>query len=314
MKRLYTLFLMMGFLILLSACSNEQIQDAIDDCQNDPECQSIVDDAIEEELSSRGISGGLMTIQELEDVYNLLEQAYVPDNELYTMELYSLLYLYVDASLYHNLNNRDQVDLVTYSLQSIFNRDETLNELLNLRDINTENKQYFIVDEVKYILFKTGANSFQYEVYGDQLYTFTIDTEINRIYLGDTLLETDVTIIEDILNGEYMFTNTTIFRQENIVYYHFEYDGYNVGAFDLDTLERYEMTFYEDRFDMVEYTGTTPNRTQISSISFTGTISEFFTEISTTSVTALEDYQPFVTAITSYYENIQITHQIDYNN
>jgi hypothetical protein len=59
---------------LLVGCTPEQIDSAIRACQEDPACYVIIDDAIEDELSSRGITGGTMTNLELESVYEFFDE------------------------------------------------------------------------------------------------------------------------------------------------------------------------------------------------------------------------------------------------
>lgn len=71
MKRVLVITTLL-FVLILAACTPQEISDAIEDCQNDPDCNDVVDSAISDELESRGITGGLMTEQEIIDVQEVL--------------------------------------------------------------------------------------------------------------------------------------------------------------------------------------------------------------------------------------------------
>ena len=71
MKRLQLICLVIAAVFTITGCTNEQLQEAIEQCKGDEECYLIIDDAITEELSARGISGGVMTNVELEQVYEI---------------------------------------------------------------------------------------------------------------------------------------------------------------------------------------------------------------------------------------------------
>ncbi|GEM_PF-6696817 len=307
---LYLLTILFGF--LLAACSPEQISDAIEDCQNDPECYEIVDQAIEEELEARGITGGIMTTDELTDVYDLMSQYYLDTDSLYTYELYPLFLLYLNAARWHNPDQADLVNELEQKLHALYGRDEFVNELFNFEAFNEDDKQYVVVDDVRYILFKTGRNTFQYEVYADQIYVFTLDTELNRVYLDEELLNIDTSVVDDLLNGVIAFDNVNFTVDNDVIYYDFEYDGYLVGAYDLTTYNRFEVIFYPNGFDIYEYDGLLSLRSRMVNEEFVGTFTEFMTYITDPETMFPSQFRPFMETLQSYYDGRTIDYPIDF--
>lgn len=201
-----------SLLILLSigfasACTPEQMQSAISECNNNPECSIIVDNAIDAELAERGISGGKMTIAEMEKVYTMLE-------------------VYRDESTQHffnilekdsNFSGMMQMILAQFSSDSQYQQDintltstEYLNmsNNLNIKALNTENKQLFTNSGKKYILYKTGYNRFVYEVYSDVIDSYVIDVDLKKVYHNGEVINGEVipnlaNTVKDILDGEY---------------------------------------------------------------------------------------------------------------
>mgnify|MGYP006891304416 CR=1 FL=1 len=81
------LLLVILFVFSLTGCTNDQFEQAIEDCKNDSECYVIVDQLIEEEMNARGIQGGTMTSLEMDAVILLIEE-YAGESGLPSMENY----------------------------------------------------------------------------------------------------------------------------------------------------------------------------------------------------------------------------------
>lgn len=275
MKRL--LVIMTMFLIfVLSACSPQEISNAIEDCQNDPECNEVVESAISEELESRGITGGIMTEEEILNVQEVLA-SYMYENIEISDKLNQFLQLFVSVAQF---NDPLQSELISDIEQHLRRNDpnNTYIEYFDLASKNPDQSQLFVVDSTKYILFKTGASSYHYEVQADTILRFTIDTDLSKVYLNDTLLEEPQNVLSNLLSGAYTFANLRFDVVDNIIYYEFPYDGYVVGAFHIETNQRYEVIFYDFGYDIINYDGTIYQYGRYNNSSFVGTFDMFLTE------------------------------------
>lgn len=170
---------------VVTACTPDQINSAIEACQGDPECYEIIDDAIEEELESRGISGGKMTNVELNTVYGILDA--------YTSPLNSILLSMANAVLSETENSALNNQLAPYreDLQKLTQSNYLILEhldYLKLRDINVDNLQLFIQNQTKYIIYKFSSSQFIYEILADQLITIKIDTDLEAVFINNTRL------------------------------------------------------------------------------------------------------------------------------
>lgn len=292
MKRILIFVNILVGVLTLSACSSEQISSAIEDCQNDPDCIDVVDNAITEELSARGITGGIMTKTEIEAVEDVLYSYYI-DLEQYSSELYSVITLYLTAASISNPENTDEIQDMERNINQLFNRDEFINDLFLLKNINVNKEQYFTLSDNRYLLYKTGVTSYRYEVQADQIYEFDIDIELNKIYLSNQLISINQDIFTQLLSNEISFNDTYFIIANDVIYYGFNYDGYMVGAFNLETNERSEIAIYDFGYDIITYSNNAYNYTRYTTSNFSGSISEFLNFIIETN-TSLNDAQAVV--------------------
>lgn len=276
MKRLLGITTLL-FVFVLSACTPQEISDAIEDCQNDPECNDVVDSAISDELESRGITGGLMTEEEIIDVQTVLASYIYEDIEI-SEKLNQFLQMVVSVAQMNDPAQSDLISDIETELRRMDPNSNSYMEYFDLASKNTELVQLFTQDSTKYILFKTGASSYHYEVQADTIYRFTIDTELNKVYLNDTLLEQPQNMVSELLSGTYTFTNIRFEVDNNIIYYEFPYDGYIVGTYNLDTDERLELAFYDFGYDIINYAGTVYEYGRYDNTTFVGSFDAFLTE------------------------------------
>ena len=177
---------------IIAACTPEQINEAIEACKGDPACFEIVDEAIEEELAARGITGGRMTNIEMEKVSTFLQSFTLGNNEnqfnfyksnVIQRKSFALNYEGPVQSFIDNLNNLEN-DFYINDSKVIPSLD-----IFNLPLINPENKQFFYqgsgLTQVKYVLYKTGADVFVYEVYGDEEYIFSLHLGLESMFFRD---------------------------------------------------------------------------------------------------------------------------------
>lgn len=182
MKRLYLIFVIITLVSLLSACSNEQIQEAIDQCKDDPECVEIIDDVIDEELESRGITGGKMTGEEMLNIYKLYTDMKIdleviqyyskydkpmynsnmdPEPPLEEIEMgYLLNFIYsnmIDPETYDG-GNQHLKDLQTQLQFQVKLHDMKIEELYET------GKQFLTENKEKHCIFKIGVDRYKYEI------------------------------------------------------------------------------------------------------------------------------------------------------
>ncbi|QMS85870.1 hypothetical protein [Candidatus Xianfuyuplasma coldseepsis] len=309
MKR-YTLVMVLFIVVfVLSACSPDQISDAIEDCQNDPECYGVVDQTITEELEARGITGGLMSVEEITAVEDVLASYYIDPVE-YPEELYGVLSQFLDASLNLIGSNNEAVSEISDRVRDTFMRDTFLNSVFLFRELNRDNRQYLTVDNTRYIVYKTGANSYHYEVQADYKYEFEIDTELNKVYFQNELLSNELFEFSDITDNVTLFKGMLFVIEQDILYYAYPFDGNVVGLYDLTTNERYEMLLYDVGFDVFIYGDSGAQFERYNGIEYTGTLVDFLGYIQTVeSFSNLE--VEVIQMLEQQYSTIEFTYQVE---
>jgi len=310
MKRYVSITLTFLTIFVLGACTPEGISDAIDDCQNDPECFNVVDEAITEELEARGINGGRMTEEEIVAVQELLSAQYIDSATLQSQELYELLQMYLNAAMMANPTQVDDINAVESDLRNLYERDEFVNELFNLEEINPDLAQLFIYDGAQFFLYKTGATTFRYEVQAETIFTLTINTNLGNVYLSDDLINTNPDVMEDLLDGTIAYDSVNLKRDGDIVYYDFFYDGHIVGALDLSTNERYELMLYDFGFDIVFYEPTYSFSRHYNT-TFIGTVQDFLNTAVLDNSYTVEELE-VLTRLTELLTDRTINYTIDF--
>ncbi len=173
----------------------------IDSCYGQADCTLINDPSIVNELNERNISGGLMTNVELDMVYSFLDAYVWKDYETLSTVNQKIFF---EAYLYAFNQNSQFSQALTLSMMQYFLEPEMkkIHDYLNFESINLDNKQYLIQNGVKFVLYKTGQETFSYEIY-DQVkrYVFTIDLSIQSLYLDSIRLLPDIeATIKQLLN------------------------------------------------------------------------------------------------------------------
>lgn len=219
--------IIIGFLIvLLSSCSNEQLKDAVDQCKGDPECYTIIDDVITEELESRGITGGSMTVGEMSSVLELYNK-------------YHWDYNYIEMNMLDTIQMEKDGNFSTDELTGINNYFNSMNSLNNfkIQTLYDNQKQYLLQDDTRHIIYKLSKDVFIYEIstaLSTNTYTFdlTFDSirELNTTvkkkdiyeYIDNDALSSTVTKVT-FENGEFIFIgldrfSLCIINEESTIY------------------------------------------------------------------------------------------------
>jgi hypothetical protein len=177
---------------IIAACTPEQINEAIEACKGDPACFEIVDEAIEEELAARGITGGRMTNIEMDEVSNILESYTIGDgvNQINTFKINEIF------NKISYLDSPDENQILIDSMNNVLNDFYNLNNemlipnliIFQLDLLNLENTQLFYTgsgfNRVKNLIYKVGEGVFNYEIYGNGQYIFNIHLDLETIFLG----------------------------------------------------------------------------------------------------------------------------------
>lgn len=191
----------------------------LESCYGQEDCEFIDDPSIVNELTERSITGGIMTNVELNLVYALMDQYVwranettntIPRKQYVEKVLDSMNFDFgVHASALHDA-------MYQYFLSE---RVIKTYEYLDFASVNEENKQLIIRNNIKYVMYKTGDDTFSYEVFDPSfVYRYDIDLSLETIYGGDQALVKQVeTAIDALLFGAY---NRPI--EDNAHYWYFE--------------------------------------------------------------------------------------------
>lgn len=209
MKKL--LLIVLGiFLLILGSCKDEQIENSIDYCNDNQDCFDLKDDAITEELENRGIQDGVMTNLEMESLFSILSMYYIAENDFdfniaIANEL-NMFFMVIKGFIQADYSS--DLDRIT-GLENSYER----YKYLNLEQINTEMKQYIFADDIQIVIYKQSSNTYVYEVTASSIYTYTINTDVSKVYFEDKELDKiDISVFDDLMNGEYneLISNGTI--------------------------------------------------------------------------------------------------------
>jgi hypothetical protein len=291
---------------LLASCTPEQIDSAIRACQEDPACYVIIDDAIDDELSSRGITGGTMTNLELESVYEFFDEFLLTESGLVTPGLIALLagYGYPDNDLY-------------YVQRMLYHDDSTglPNDLFDFESFNPDFKQRVIFQGDKYLIYKVGNQQFRFEAYRSRSYILTIDLELEAFYWNDVKFITPSLMLNRLENNYYNSSNTLIIEDDYMIVESFTeetFTEYNLGQFSSGSLGVYDrsthdyfainpgFTIYSDYFEgylsLEQREGISPIRTYLFDITETydGPLESFISYLNTSSTVSVRTNEGIV--------------------
>jgi hypothetical protein len=207
-----SVFIVAVLLPFVAACSPDQINSVIEACKGDPVCYEIIDDAIEQELASRGIVGGQMTNNEMNAVYEFLktyEKTAPP--MINKTHLASAFFAHYQKDVNYLINGLEQSWLDIYLYLRDYTPDVWWDTFIDLQSINTDFKQLFYTDYLgaKIVIYKTSNNNFKYEIWTNSIDTFTIDLNVNRLYLNNEIVDKSLTafIPEEIIQSFFDYTN-----------------------------------------------------------------------------------------------------------
>jgi transcriptional regulator with XRE-family HTH domain len=158
---------------------------AIDACYGETNCYLIQDTELISELSSRQISGGLMTNIELEKVYDFLDDyRWVDEERLQTYANRAMIetYLYYFNHDYKTYDTDQYYQFIGYFVNEDAHKAQ---DYLNFETINIDQKQYFVHEDIKYVLYKTGFESFVFEVFADSYLKYVLDINFDALYFGE---------------------------------------------------------------------------------------------------------------------------------
>lgn len=232
MMKNYSFILVSAILTLpvIASCTPEQLNSAIEACKGDPECYQIVDDAIESELESRGITGGLMTNIELENLFIMLEKY---KDDVVDEQIFEVIEISISSSMEGGNETQEKSELLDEisELRSNSQIIKQHQEHFNFREINQEEKQLVIKNNIKYVVYKTSASTFTYEVFADQKITFNLDTDLDALYLNGFRLKPSATMrIETIYNT---FKSEVVQNDNHLTFASNNYSNGNYRAFNL---------------------------------------------------------------------------------
>jgi hypothetical protein len=191
--KIHALFISLVLAPLIASCTPDQINSAIEACKGDPACYEIIDTAIEEELASRGITGGKMTNVELNEATYFLE-TYLIGIEPHNINNYKLSQIIRKNFL---LGSPPENQIILSSIDALVNdfygsasyRILPNLQIFNLANLNTEDKQLFYsgtsFNRTKHMIYKTGEDVYSYEVYGDEAYIFSLQLELDSLFFRD---------------------------------------------------------------------------------------------------------------------------------
>jgi transcriptional regulator with XRE-family HTH domain len=194
-------------------------------CYGELVCYLIDDPSIVSELSSRNISGGLMTNVEMEKLKFFLE-TYTLGSEAHQFNYKKLSE--INLKQYY-MNFPSETVEIHANLESLVNDFHNPNlhspfpnlAVFNLDITNPFDNQLFYMGSgfnlEKHIIYKVSADVFKYEIYSTQQYIFNIQLELNTIYFADKSYVSPK-VIYDYFAENYPFESvfeTTPFQYEN---------------------------------------------------------------------------------------------------
>lgn len=175
---------------LVSACTPNQINSAIEACKGDPSCYEIIDEAIEEELTARGITGGKMTNFELLEVASFLNEFSFGSKEG-QLNTYIVNYIFWATYILDN-GGYEKWNSFARSLDFLNNLNTSFknHRFFDLESTGLLDKQLIYFEEspgllYKILIYKSGLDVFKYELYLDQPLVFTIDLKLKSIFYSD---------------------------------------------------------------------------------------------------------------------------------
>jgi|GEM_PF-2522068 len=177
-------------------------------CYGEQVCYLIEDPSIVNELSSRNITGGLMTNVEMDLLAEFLMSYREPDIDPISNTLLKASHFAYYGKEKSFPEGDRLVDWNTiYQFLLNYDPNSWWNTYLDIREINPEIKQLFYVEETnsKIVIYKTALNTFKYEVWGEQIDILSVDLNINRLYLNNELVAKNnypsLPVIEDYFNS-----------------------------------------------------------------------------------------------------------------
>ncbi|MEY3431559.1 MAG: hypothetical protein RIS53_457 [Bacillota bacterium] len=162
-------------------------------CYGEVICYLIDDPSIASELSSRNISGGLMTNVEMEKLKFFLE-TYTVGPQAHQFNIQKLSE--INLKQYY-MNFPAEIEEIRANLEGFVNDFYNPSQsspfpnltVFNLDSTNPFDNQLFYLGSglnlEKHLIYKVSADVFKYEIYSTQEYVFNIHLELNTVYFAD---------------------------------------------------------------------------------------------------------------------------------
>ena len=161
-------------------------------CYGELSCYVINDPSIVSELQARSISGGLMTNVEMNLVSAFLTQyQHVLPPAYSNTQLRASYFAHNQSGINYDVNGSFKGGDYLYDYLRTYEVDVWWETFTNLETLNDDVLQVFYVEpfDAKVVVFKTGANSFDYEIWTSTIDVFKIDLNLNKLYLNNVLVE-----------------------------------------------------------------------------------------------------------------------------
>lgn len=246
-KFFYSILIFSVFSPLLYSCTPEQINSAIDECRGDPSCTLVIDSAIDQELEERGITGGRMTIEEMNTVVSFLE-SYIPSEFPKNISNTTIAALFFYSNLIgdqlYSFDGKNYYPFQIYEYIQNFNTTENVLvrsfyvKYFNLNSLNPNaNQLVYLTDStlnrnVKLVIYKTGNKTYRYEIWENSIVIIDIDLLLNNLYVNNTLVNSLDPIPEEVTTSfmeDFYNLSSIEFNDSNSEYHYFS--NLNEGRF-----------------------------------------------------------------------------------
>jgi len=220
MKKGFLGLLGIGWLFASAACGGLTTAD----CAGDPACELLVDPDFEAEMSARGLSGGAMTLGELEDVYALLER-YIGSSTVERLSSARLMFCekYLHSLLYDQSNTAKDGAEVASTLQdfaALSDWEAEYSGYLDFQSLNPDHRQFVVFEDISYLIYKTGEGFFTYEVGTNPVIEVVLEVPAGCLRIEGVRYDSPALVYERILSGYYNGSDEPIANAEGIVAQH----------------------------------------------------------------------------------------------
>lgn len=212
----YLLIPVIVLTIILSGCNPLQIDEILNDCLEDDECSDVINDIddLDQLLEDRNIIGGKMTVEEMNQVLDLLA-SYSSDSSILSEDNY----------LNFDMGHLPHLDQYVKSVEETYymHVEEELLDYFNIKDINLTKSQYLEYDGISYLIYKVDDGVYNYEVTNNsQVIVFHLNIDNNTITVGNVelprLLDVELELFSSIYDNVPLYTVQDIMGYQVLSY------------------------------------------------------------------------------------------------